>query len=94
MLFHTWTFLAFFLVVYPVFLLLKRTRFKAPWLLAASYFFYMCWNPVYLLLIVWSTTIDYLSVVAMAKTRWKKPWLVGRNFFWCPRCHLPTQAVA
>jgi D-alanyl-lipoteichoic acid acyltransferase DltB (MBOAT superfamily) len=75
MLFHTWTFLAFFLVVYPGFLLLKRTRFKAPWLLAASYFFYMCWNPVYLLLIVWSTTIDYLAVVAMAKTRWKKPWL-------------------
>jgi len=77
MLFHTWTFLAFFLVVYPGFLLLKRTRFKAPWLLAASYFFYMCWNPVYLLLIVWSTTVDYLAVVAMAKTRWKKPWLAG-----------------
>jgi len=77
MLFHTWTFLAFFLVVYPVFLLVKRTRFKAPWLLLASYVFYGWWNPVYLLLIVWSTTIDYLSVLAMAKTRWKKLWLAG-----------------
>ena len=77
MLFHTWTFLAFFLVVYPGFLLLKRTPLKAPWLLAASYVFYGWWNPVYLLLIVWSTTIDYLAVVAMAKTRWKKPWLAG-----------------
>jgi len=76
MLFHTWTFLAFFLVVYTGFLLLKRTRFKAPWLLAGSYVFYGWWNPAYLLLIVWSTTVDYLAVVAMAKTRWKKPWLI------------------
>ncbi|MDP6545047.1 MAG: MBOAT family O-acyltransferase [Phycisphaerae bacterium] len=77
MLFHTWTFLAFFLVVYPGFLLLKRTPLKAPWLLAGSYVFYGWWNPVYLLLIVWSTTIDYLAVIAMARTRWRKPWLIG-----------------
>jgi len=77
MLFHTWTFLIFFLVVYPVFLLVKRTPFKVPWLLLASYAFYWCWNPIYLLLIVWATTIDYLSVLAMARTRWKKPWLAG-----------------
>ncbi|MDP6543933.1 MAG: MBOAT family O-acyltransferase [Phycisphaerae bacterium] len=75
MLFHTWIFLAFFLVVYPVFLLLKRTRLKAPWLWLASYAFYGYANPLYLLLIFWSTTVDYLAVVAMAKTRWKKPWL-------------------
>ena len=77
MLFHSWTFLAFFLVAYSVFLLVKRTRLKTPWLLLTSYVFYGWWNPVYLLLIVWSTTIDYLAVVAMAKTRWKKPWLAA-----------------
>ena len=75
MLFHTWTFLAFFLIVYPVFLLLKRTPLRAPWLLAASYVFYGWWNPVYLLLIVWSTTVDYLAVAAMARTGRKKRWL-------------------
>jgi alginate O-acetyltransferase complex protein AlgI len=75
MLFHTWIFLAFFLVVYPVYLLVKGTRLKLPWLLAASYVFYGWWNPVYLLLILWATTIDYLAVVAMDKTPWKKPWL-------------------
>ena len=75
MLFHTWTFLAFFLVVYPVFLLVRRTRLKAPWLLLASYVFYGWWNPVYLVLIVWSTTVDYLSVAAMARTGRKKTWL-------------------
>ena len=35
--FHTWTFALFFLVFYPVYLGLKGTRFRIPWLLAASY---------------------------------------------------------
>ncbi len=76
MLFHTWIFLIFFAIVYPGYLLLKGTRWRLPWLLMASYVFYGWWNPVYLLLIVWATTVDYLAVLAMAKTPWKKPWLV------------------
>ncbi len=56
-------------------MLIKGTRFRLPWLLAASYVFYGWWNPVYLLLILWATTVDYLAVRAMASTRWKKPWL-------------------
>ncbi len=75
MLFHTWIFLIFFAIVYPGYLLLKGTRWRLPWLLTASYVFYGWWNPVYLLLIVWATTVDYLAVLAMAKTPWKKPWL-------------------
>ena len=75
MLFHTWVFLAFFLAFYPIYLLIRRTRLRLPWLLTASYVFYGWWNPVYLLLILWATTVDYLAVLAMAKTRWKKPWL-------------------
>ena len=62
--------------MYPGYLLLKGTRWRLPWLLAASYVFYGWWNPVYLLLILWATTVDYLAVLAMAKTPWKKPWLV------------------
>ena len=79
MLFHTWIFLAFFLVVYPGYLLLKGTRLKLPWLLAASYVFYGWWNPAYLLLIAWTTSVDYLAVLAMAKTPWKKPWLAAER---------------
>lgn len=75
MLFHTWTFVLFFLIVYPVYLALKGTRFKLPWLLAASYIFYGAWSPLYLVLILWSTTVDYLAVVAMSRGRWRKPWL-------------------
>jgi len=76
MLFHTWTFVLFFLVVYAVYLAVKRTRFRLPWLLLASYVFYGCWEPAYLLLILWSTTVDYLAVLAMARSRRRAPWLV------------------
>jgi D-alanyl-lipoteichoic acid acyltransferase DltB (MBOAT superfamily) len=75
MLFHTWTFALFFAIFYPVYLLVKGTRAKLPWLLAASYVFYGWWNPLYLILIVWSTTVDYAAVLGMSRTRWKKPWL-------------------
>ena len=80
MLFHTWTFVLFFLIVYPVYLALKGTRFKLPWLLAASYVFYGWWSPLYLVLILWSTTVDYLAVVAMSRGRWRKPWWSKNHF--------------
>src|SRR5579859_1523047 len=65
MLFHTWPFAVFMLVVLPVFYALRGTRLWIPWLLAASYFFYAWWNPYYLLLVVYSTALDYLLVTLM-----------------------------
>jgi alginate O-acetyltransferase complex protein AlgI len=65
MLFHTLPFLVFMLVVLPVFYALRRTRYWIAWLLAASYFFYGWWNPYYLLLVVYSTALDYLLVTLM-----------------------------
>jgi D-alanyl-lipoteichoic acid acyltransferase DltB (MBOAT superfamily) len=75
MLFHTWVFALFFAVVYPVYLLVRNTRLRLPWLLAASYVFYGWWNPLYLVLILWSTSVDYAAVRGMAHTRFRKPWL-------------------
>ncbi|HZL34376.1 MAG TPA: MBOAT family O-acyltransferase [Tepidisphaeraceae bacterium] len=65
MLFHTWPFFIFMLVVLPVFYSLRRTPLWVPWLLTASYFFYAWWNPYYLLLVVYSTALDYLLVTFM-----------------------------
>ncbi len=76
MLFHTWTFALFFLIFYPVYLAARRGRFRIPWLLAASYLFYGWWNPFYLLLILWSTTVDYVAVSFMSRTARRRPWLV------------------
>lgn len=75
MLFHTWTFLIFFLVVWSVYLALRRTRFANLWLLLASYVFYAGWQPIYLVLIVYSTLVDYVAVEGMARTGRKKTWL-------------------
>jgi alginate O-acetyltransferase complex protein AlgI len=65
MLFHTWPFLIFLAIVLPVFFALRRTPLWIPWLMAASYFFYGWWNPYYLLLVVYSTALDYLLVTLM-----------------------------
>jgi len=75
MLFHTWTFVLFFLVVYAVYLAVRRTFLRLPWLLLASYVFYGWWNPLYLVLILWSTTIDYVAVLGMSRSRRRGAWL-------------------
>ena len=65
MLFHTWPFLVFMLIVLPGFYALRKTRLWLPWLTAASYFFYGWWNPYYLLLVVYSTLLDFCLVALL-----------------------------
>src|SRR4051812_47267131 len=65
MLFHTWPFAIFLLIVLPVYFALQKTRLWLPWLTAASYFFYGWWNPYYLLLVAYSTLLDYSLVALM-----------------------------
>src|SRR5215468_2204648 len=65
MLFHTWPFLVFLLIVLPVFFALRKTRLWLPWLTIASYFFYGWWNPYYLTLVVYSTVLDFFLVALM-----------------------------
>jgi D-alanyl-lipoteichoic acid acyltransferase DltB (MBOAT superfamily) len=78
MLFHTWVFCVFFLVVYPVYLLVRRSnRLMNLWLMIASYTFYGWWNPWYLLLLFGTSAIDYLMVLLMERSRRTRTfWLV------------------
>ncbi len=76
MLFHTWTFLIFFLVVFPVYLVVRHTPLRSIWLLAASYVFYAAWEPYYLILIIYSTALDYYVVQWMDGSRHRKVWLM------------------
>src|SRR6478609_2574664 len=80
MLFHTWVFLAFCLVVFPVYLLVrKNNRLMNIWLMIASYTFYGWWNPWYLLLLFGTSAIDYAMVLLMEGTRSRRAlsaWLV------------------
>src|SRR6185436_15626895 len=53
------------MVVLPVLFALGRTRLWIPWLLIASYTFYGWWNPYYLILVFYSTLIDFILVALM-----------------------------
>jgi alginate O-acetyltransferase complex protein AlgI len=78
MLFHEPVFRIFFLIVFPVYLLVrKNNRLMNWWLMIASYVFYGWWNPSYLLLLFGTSAIDYLMVVLMERNqRTRKLWLV------------------
>src|SRR5271155_3111243 len=78
MLFHTWVFFVFFLIVYPVYLLVRRNNWLMNvWLMIASYTFYGWWNPWYLLLLFATSAIDYYMVVLMERRQsTRKLWLI------------------
>ena len=59
MLFNSIEYLLFFPLVVIAYFLIPKNSVRIILLLVASYLFYMCWNPVYALLIVFSTIADY-----------------------------------
>lgn len=68
MLFNSINFMIFFpLVVLFYFLIPQKVRYI--WLLVASYYFYMCWNPKYAILILLSTAITWLGGICIGKTQ-------------------------
>ncbi len=69
MLFNSVEFIVFLIVVFGITWLLARWRLaQTLFLLAASYFFYANWNPWYLFLIVFTSSVDYLVGGAIHRT--------------------------
>ena len=48
---------------------LAPVKVKNPLLLAASFFFYACWEPAYALLMLFSTAVTYLSGLWLEKIK-------------------------
>ncbi len=67
MIFNSIAFLLFFPVVCIVYFALPTIRLRNLFLLAASYYFYMNWEPVYALLLLASTGITYFAAQGVAK---------------------------
>ena len=67
MLFNSFEFVVFFLVVVSTFFLLPH-RFRWLLLLAGSYFFYMSWEPAYVVLILTTTLVAYWAGLRMGQT--------------------------
>ncbi len=66
-LFNSFEFLIFFPVVTLAYFLMPH-RFRLVFLLLASYYFYMCWRPEYIVLILASTLVDYFAGLGMGRT--------------------------
>lgn len=67
MLFNSLHYLLFFPSAVLVFFLLPF-RFRNLFLLLASYYFYMVWNPYYIFLILISTAVDYFAALGIEKS--------------------------
>lgn len=80
MLFNSSSFAVFFLAVFLVsWLLVYRLGWRNFFLGLASLFFYMCWNPTYVLLILLSSAIDFTAGLAIHNRQdaaVRKRWLV------------------
>lgn len=66
MLFNSYSFLLFFPLVSIIYFWIPR-RIQRIWLLAASYFFYMCWDARYVFLLLFSTIVTYVSGLLINK---------------------------
>ncbi len=77
MLFNSLHFLVFFPLMVGLYYALPA-RWRAPLLLASSYYFYFSWRPEYTLLLLATTLLDYYSGVRMSRLATKaqrRPWL-------------------
>ncbi len=66
MLFNSSQFLIFFPIVVFIYFLLPK-KVKQYWLLFASCYFYMCWNVGYIVLILYTTVVTYISGLLLEK---------------------------
>src|ERR1700691_4988730 len=78
MLFNSFQFLLFFILVWLLFLVTRGTPRKVI-LLIASYYFYMCWSTRYIFVIWAITLIDYAAGLQIEKSA--EPRL--RRFYLC-----------
>ena len=77
--FNSWQFVLFFPVVCLLYWCIKGQRVRNTFLLVASFYFYMCWNASYGLLLLSSVLISYGAGLLLDRTRSKRSrkWLVG-----------------
>jgi D-alanyl-lipoteichoic acid acyltransferase DltB (MBOAT superfamily) len=67
MLFNSFQFILFYILVVCVLFALPQ-RFRWMWLLAASTYFYMCWRPSYVVFLIVLIVVDYFCGIGMGRT--------------------------
>lgn len=86
MLFNSLSFLIFLPIVVLIYFIVPK-RLKNIWLLIASYYFYMCWNAKYIVLIFTSTLVTYVSALLIDRVgdgadnnKKAKKWILAACF--------------
>jgi alginate O-acetyltransferase complex protein AlgI len=69
MLFVSQQFLGFFIAAFAVYWMLPWHRARMLWLLVASAFFYMTWNPWLITLVLFSASIDYFAALGLERLK-------------------------
>jgi alginate O-acetyltransferase complex protein AlgI len=80
MVFNSFTFLIYITIIFLLFWLIKPeyNRVRNFLLLFASYFFYSCWDVRFLILLIFSTLLDFYTgakIYSQFKSIYKKKWL-------------------
>lgn len=78
MLFNSYAFLLFFPLVVGVFYIIPQ-KMRNIWLLVASYYFYMCWNVKYTLLLFISTFVTYVSGILIERVKQNERIRISRQ---------------
>lgn len=71
MLFNSYSYAIFLPIVFILYWIIPQ-KYKWILVLAASYYFYMCWNPKYIVLIFGTTVISYMAALFIGRTDDKK----------------------
>ncbi len=100
MLLNSIEFILFFPLGCLIYFLLPGIKSRNTWLLVASYYFYMCWEPVYALLLLTSAGIAYLSALYIERLEQPKhkKWtlVIGLliNIGRAPKSPSPSMAIS
>lgn len=79
MVFNSIEFLIFFPIVLLIYYIFPN-KVRYLWLLFSSYYFYMCWNAKYAILLFTSTAITYLSGILLEKVKATEK-IVSKTFY-------------
>lgn len=72
MLFNSFNYLVFFPLVCIIYWALQKNTLRNPFLLIASYFFYMNWKPVFALLLLTVTAVSYATGLLLERRKEEK----------------------
>lgn len=85
MLFNSFHYLLFFPIVSIIYWTLRKNSLRNPFLLLASYFFYMNWKPVFALLLLAVTAVAYVTGLMLEKKQAERSrkWILAIGLILC-----------